>query len=85
MAANNNSPVTAPTTVEATSAAPTTKMTNAQSKNAMLKAFRATAEVENFYRFVHENSLRHEAKTLLEKVLERVKKAGAYHKKKTLN
>ena len=67
------------------SATSNTKMTNAQSKNAMLKAFRATAEVENFYRFVHENGLRHEARVLLEKVLERVKKAGGYHKKKTLN
>jgi hypothetical protein len=82
MANNTSTPSTTPAAV-ATPA--TTKMTNAQSKNAMLKAFRSTAEVENFYRFVHENGLRHEAKILLEKVMERVKKAGGYHKKKTLN
>ena len=63
----------------------TTAKSTAQSKASMLKAFRGTSDVENFYRFIHENSLRHEAKVLLEKVLEKVKKSGGYNKKKSLN
>ncbi|MDH4469004.1 MAG: hypothetical protein QE271_13175 [Bacteriovoracaceae bacterium] len=77
MATTSNSTTT-------TTNAPTVKAT-AQSKASMLKAFRATSDVENFYRFIHENSLRHEAKVLLEKVLEKVKKSGGYNKKKSVN
>jgi len=36
------------------------------------KNFRANTDVENFYRFIHENSLRHEARTLVEYVLSKV-------------
>ena len=43
-------------------------------KDPMIKQFRTSQEVENFYRFIHDNSLRHEAKTLLEFVYEKVKK-----------
>jgi hypothetical protein len=40
-----------------------------QKENAeQLKAFKASSEVSDFYRFVHENNLRHEAKVLLETV-----------------
>lgn len=43
-------------------------------KDPQIKQFRQSQEVENFYRFIHDNSLRHEAKTLLEFVFEKVKK-----------
>jgi hypothetical protein len=43
-------------------------------KDPLIKQFRTSQEVENFYRFIHDNSLRHEAKTLLEFVFEKVKK-----------
>jgi len=44
-------------------------------KDPAIRQFRTSQEVVNFYRFVHDNSMRHEAKTLLETVLERAKKA----------
>lgn len=53
------------------------KKTKAQT-NEQIKAFRASQEVTNFYRFIHENNLRHETKVLLETVLGSMKK-----KKKT--
>ena len=45
-------------------------------KDPLVRQFRASQDVENFYRFIHENSLRHEAKTLLEFVFEKVKKVS---------
>ncbi len=39
-----------------------------------IKAFKASQEVTNFYRFIHENDLRHETKILLETVLGSLKK-----------
>lgn len=45
-------------------------------KDPLIKQFRTSQEVENFYRFIHDNSLRHEAKTLLEFVFEKVKKVS---------
>jgi hypothetical protein len=41
---------------------------------AQLKAFKSGVEVESFYRFVHENSLRNETKILLDIVVKRLKK-----------
>ncbi|MCB9091890.1 MAG: hypothetical protein H6621_02825 [Halobacteriovoraceae bacterium] len=38
-----------------------------------MKAFKSSSEVTNFYRFIHENNLRHEAKVLLEKVVQSLK------------
>lgn len=38
---------------------------------ASIKSFRSQPEVENFYRFVHENDLRLEASELLEAVIEK--------------
>jgi hypothetical protein len=43
-------------------------------KDPLVRQFRAGPEVEAFYRFIHENTLRHETKVLLEIVLDRVKK-----------
>ncbi len=43
-------------------------------KDPLIKQFRASQEVENFYRFIHDNSLRHEARSLLEFVFDKVKK-----------
>jgi hypothetical protein len=45
-------------------------------KDPLIKQFRTSQEVETLYRFIHENSLRHEAKTLLEFVFEKVKKVS---------
>jgi hypothetical protein len=36
--------------------------------------FRHSPDIENFYRFVHDNSLRHEAKVLFKALLDKVKK-----------
>lgn len=44
--------------------------------------FRNVPDIENFYRFVNENNLRHEAKVLLKTILESVKKATKLEKKK---
>jgi hypothetical protein len=48
--------------------------TSKKSKDPQMKFFRSSLEFENFFRFVHENSLRQEAKILLEIVLDRIKK-----------
>lgn len=64
----------------------TTKTTNTESQNnasASLKTFKASNEVENFYRFIAENNLRAEAKTLVEMVLKRIKPAKKRGRKKT--
>lgn len=37
--------------------------------------FRHNPDIENFYRFVHDNALRHEAKTLFKTLLDKVKKS----------
>ncbi|MAX67696.1 MAG: hypothetical protein QF441_06705 [Bacteriovoracaceae bacterium] len=50
-----------------------------------IKNFKSSSEVENFYRFIHDNKLREEAKTLVEMVLKKItppKKRG--RKKSTL-
>ncbi len=39
-----------------------------------LKNFRANSDIENFYRFIHDNSLRLEANMLIEYVMKRIKK-----------
>ena len=33
-----------------------------------IKSFKKSADVENFYRFIHENDLRREAKSILEAI-----------------
>jgi len=45
-----------------------------KSKDPQMKFFRNSLEFENFLRFVHENSVRIEAKILLEIVMDRIKK-----------
>ena len=45
----------------------------------VLKSFRSLSDVENFYRFINENSLRREAKMIFELIVSKVKKP----KKKT--
>ncbi len=37
------------------------------------KSFRNTAEIENFYRFIHENDLRKEAKMIFEQLHAHIK------------
>ena len=50
-----------------------------------MKTFRSSSDIENLYRFIHENNLRAEARTLIETVVKRLapakKKRG---RKKTI-
>ena len=41
-------------------------------RSAGVRDFRHNSEVENFYRFVHENGLRAEARMIINKVLDRM-------------
>jgi hypothetical protein len=50
--------------------------------SAAIKAFKASGEVENFYRFIHENNLRTEANTLMKLVLKSL--TGSKKRKKVL-
>ncbi len=59
-----------PRTSTKTSKAKKTKSQNTE----QIKAFKASQEVTNFYRFIHENGLRHETKVLLETVIGSLKK-----------
>ena len=52
--------------------------------NAQLKVFRASSDVNSFYRYVHENDMRHEAKVLLETVLDSIGSKRGRKSKKTL-
>lgn len=49
------------------------KTTNATKDNSIgFKTFKSSSEIENLYRFIHENNLRAEAKTLIELVVKRL-------------
>jgi hypothetical protein len=50
-----------------------------------LKNFRANADIENFYRFIHDNSLRLEANMLIDHVMKKMKKVKKSKKVKTLH
>lgn len=43
--------------------------------------FRHNPDVENFYRFVHDNQLRHEAKMLFKAILDKLKTKSKAQKK----
>ncbi|MFZ4712294.1 MAG: hypothetical protein ACOYL6_01165 [Bacteriovoracaceae bacterium] len=45
--------------------------------------FRHNPDIENFYRFVHDNSLRHEAKVLFKTILDKVKKSAKKKEKES--
>ena len=52
------------------------KTTTAAPEVMTLKNFRSNnADIENFYRFIHDNGLRREANILIEYALDKVKKA----------
>jgi len=40
-----------------------------------LKNFRSNADIENFYRFIHDNGLRREASTMMEYAMDKLRKA----------
>ena len=50
-----------------------------------IKSFKATEEVQDFYRFIHENKLRPEAKTLIEIVLKQIKPVKKRGRKKIVH
>lgn len=50
--------------------------------SAAIKSFKATSEVETFYRFIHENNLRTETEILLKVVLKSL--SGSKRKRKIL-
>lgn len=53
----------------------TEKANQAKEVSAAIKTFKASSEVENFYRFIHDNGLRSEAKTLIEMALSHISKS----------
>lgn len=55
---------------------------NANTANKTIRNFRTAPDIENFYRFVHENGLRAEAKKVLE-VIVTERKLQMKKKKKT--
>lgn len=48
-----------------------------------IKGFKNTTEVENFYRFVHDNNLRDEARVLMEVALKSITPAKKRGRKKS--
>lgn len=40
-----------------------------------LKNFRSNADIENFYRFIHDNGLRREASMMMEYAMDKLRKA----------
>jgi hypothetical protein len=50
--------------------------------NRFVSNFRHSPDIENFYRFVFENSLRREAKMIFEKVLEKISRPKKKKKSK---
>lgn len=51
-----------------------TESIESQNVPKVLKSFRSLSDVENFYRFINENSLRREAKMIFELIVSKVKK-----------
>ena len=49
------------------------KQASTESAKAALKTFKQSDEVQDFYRFVHENNLRRDAKTMIETLVAKVK------------
>jgi hypothetical protein len=47
-------------------------MTAKEKKAELIKGFRNNSDIENFYRFVHENNLRVEAKVLMQTILDSI-------------
>lgn len=65
---------------------PTKQTSNAKTEdNSSIKQFKQNSDIENFYRFIHENNLRKEASVLMTMVAKSMKKAGRKRKAKTLN
>lgn len=67
------------TTATATTT-PTTEQPGIEGKG--LRNFRHTADVENFYRFVHENGLRREAKLIMSAISTHLNKGKKKTRKK---
>jgi hypothetical protein len=55
-----------------------------QPEGTTIKTFRSNSDIENFYRFIHENGLRREAGMLMEYALKKVSKLRKGKKAKTL-
>lgn len=49
-----------------------------------IKSFRSNSDIENFYRYIHENGLRREAFMLMEYAISKVAKVKKTRKAKTL-
>ena len=68
-----------------TSTSDTADSKNAQSSETMtLKNFRSNGDIENFYRYIHDNGLRREAHILIDYVLSKFGKAKRGRRPKTL-
>lgn len=49
-----------------------------------IKNFRSNADIENFYRYIHDNGLRREAFMMMEYAISKITKAKKAKKSKTL-
>lgn len=49
-----------------------------------IKNFRSNADIENYYRYIHDNGLRREAFMLMEYAISKISKAKKSKKNKTL-
>lgn len=54
------------------SRAKNTKNTTPKDTSIGYKTFKSSSEIETFYRFIHDNNLRAEAKALIEMVVKRI-------------
>lgn len=61
----------------------TTKTQAEEIQQKGFRNFRTNVDVENFYRFVHENDLRREAKILLDHIFSRTKKGAKKQRRKS--
>lgn len=62
----------------------TTEETAKPAEAMTLKNFRSNGDIENFYRYIHENGLRREAYMLMEYALSKVAKVRKGRRAKTL-
>ncbi|MEE2671856.1 MAG: hypothetical protein VYA54_09105 [Bdellovibrionota bacterium] len=58
-----------------TKATNTSTETNKEAAVSGMKAFRSSSEIENLYRFIHDNNLRTEARSLIELVVAKMSPA----------
>lgn len=61
-----------------------TAQTDVKPAEMTIKNFRSNADIENFYRYIHDNGLRREAFMMMEYAISKITKAKKAKKSKTL-